>query len=376
MTAQLVSTSDGHYLWSEAWDRSAADLLSIEQEIAQAIVNKLRVDSEPESREGFFSQARNPESHTLYLKGRYFWNQRTPEALRSAVACLKEAVEIDPSWPLAWAGLADAHAVMATYNYAAPAASMKAARASALKALSIDANSGEAMTCLAFVRAVHDWEWEEAGDLYRRAIACSPSYATAHHWYGSDYLAVLGRFEEAIEEVETAIRLDPLSTILRDSKGLVLLIAGRYDEAIEVFRALLKQDPTSAKAWSALARLHSLTRRYDEAFPMFEKAIALAGNSPKVLGAFGQTLAWAGQTERAREILQLVERLAQTQYVGHSTFALIHLGLGERARALDHLERGVEEREMSALWLNVHPAWDELRSDPACRAILKRARLS
>jgi TolB-like protein/Tfp pilus assembly protein PilF len=369
MTAQLIDTSDGHYLWSEAWDRAASDLLAIEQEIARAIVAKLSVDLEPSSA---FPPSRDAEAHTLYLKGRFQLNKRSPASLRFAVEYFKQAAGKDPEWPLAWAGLADAYALLATYGVCPAAPMMSAAKDAAQRALTLDPTRAEAFTCLAFVRGSYEWKWQESEDLYRRAIELNPGYAVAHHWYGSDCLGAQGRLEEASAELEIAISLDPLSSILLDGKGFLLMLARRFDEACQVYTDLLQYDPEFYKSWGSLGRMYTQMGRYSEAIEMFQKARSMAGDYPRILGALGQTFGLAGQPDKARELLAHLEIMSKSELVGGTTFALIHLGLGEREAALQRLEAAVEEREISVVWLKSHPAWDALRSEPRLEALLER----
>ncbi|MBV9084144.1 MAG: tetratricopeptide repeat protein [Acidobacteriaceae bacterium] len=375
MTAQLINVANRHYLWSEAWDRAAVDWLVIEQEIAQAIAEKLRVDGRLPRDTAPQRTTVDPETQTLYLKGRFQWNKRTLEGLRAAEAYFRKAADRDPDFPLAWAGLADTYAVMATFSMAPPAATMAAAKDAAERALALDASSSDAVTCLAFVRGEYDWEWQEAGELYRRAISLNPGYMTAHQWYGGDYLAVLGRFEEAIRELETAIRLDPLSSIVLNTRALVSMVAGDYEDAHRRYQDLVEHDPWFFMGWSALGRLYAQMSEYDLAIEMFQKARAMAGDFPKILGALGQTLGLAGRTHEARGVLRFLDRVSQTQYVGGTSFALVHLGLGEHDEALSRLERSVEQRELAIVWLKVHPAWDALRSEPRFNSILQRVGL-
>jgi serine/threonine-protein kinase len=376
MTAQLINAADGHFLWSEAWDRAASDLLSIEQEIAGAIAAKLRVGGPQAERSASVRKALHPEAHTLYLKGRFHWNKRDPEGLRLAVEYFRLATEREPSWALAWAGLADSYAVLATYNVGAPGPSIVAAREAAQHALALDPNLAEAITCLAFASSAYDWNWHEGEQLYQRAISLSPSYVTAHHWYGSDFLALFGRMDEAIEHLDEAVRLDPLSSIVLDTRAFLSMIAGRYEDAEHRLQEILQLDPFFAKSWSGLGRLYTEMGEYRKAIEMLERARSLAGDFPKTLGALGQALGLAGKTEQAREVLALLERKSQTQYVGHTTIALVHLGLGEREAALDHVERAVEERELSTMWLKAHPVWATLRPESRLQRLLVRMGLA
>jgi TolB-like protein/tetratricopeptide (TPR) repeat protein len=374
MTAQLVDTADGRYLWSEAWDRAPVDLLSIEQEIAQAIVDKLRVSLGDQKLERHSSHVVDTESHNLYLKGRFHWNKRTREGLRLALTYFERAAARTPTWDLAWAGLADVH-VIAAYDEA-PAEALLAARKAAKKALALNPGQAEAITALAFVQAAYDWDWQEVGELYREAIALNPGYATAHHWYGVDYLALLGRLKEAAVEVDIAVTLDPLSSITLTSRALVSMLAGRHEEAHRQYEELLQHDPSFFKAWSALGRLSTQMGDYRQAVQMLEKARSIAGDVPNILGALGQTFALAGQPERALELLTVLENISKTEQVASAPIALIHLGLGDRDCAVQRLEHAAEAHELSVMGLKVHPAWDPLRSEPRFQAILRRIRLA
>lgn len=374
MTAQLIDAGDEHYLWSEAWDRSASDLLLIEQEIAGAIAQKLRVGADQNLSTASSPARRDAESHTLYLKGRFHLNKRTPEGLQAAVKHFQQASKADEKSALAWAGLADAHALIAAYAIAEPAKTIAAARDAAETAIALDANLAEPVTCLAFVRG-YEWKWREAGELYRKSIALNPGYATAHHWYATDYLVKLGFVQLAITELDKAIALDPLSSIKLEGRAYLSMIAGDFDDARRRYEELLEHDRWFYMAWSSLGRLHTQTGEYKKAVEMYEMARSIAGDFPKILGALGQTLALAGRQDEARALLELLQTTSETQYVGHATFALIHLGLGEVDAALQRLEHTVQAHELSATGLNIHPAWDAIRADPRFQALIKRVGL-
>lgn len=374
MTAQLIDTGTEQYLWSEAWDRSASDLLLIEQEIAAAIAQKLQVGGEKQGGVAIQPARRDTESHTLYLKGRFHLNKRSQEGFEAALKCFEQAAQEDKQSALVWAGLAEAHALMATYGIAEPKKAMPAAKEAAEIAIGLDASLAEPLTCLAFVQG-YDWKWQEAGELYRKAIDLNPSYSTAHHWYATDYLVKLGFVEEAIVEVDTAIALDPLSSIKLEGRAYLSMIAGDVEDARRRFEELLEHDRWFYMAWSSLGRLYTTTGEYKKAIQMYEMARSIAGDFPKILGGLGQTLGMAGRREEARALLHLLQTTSQTRYVGNATFALIHLGLGETDLALERLGRMVEAHEISAAGLNVHPAWDALRADPRFHALLRQVGL-
>ncbi len=374
MTAQLIDTTDEHYLWSEAWDRSASDLLLIELEIAGVIVQKLRMDEGESVTREIASPKSDSEVHALYLKGRFHLNKRSPEGLQAAVKYFERAVTADAKSALAWAGLADAHALIATYGITRPTNAILAAENAAKNAIALDATLAEPFTSLAFVRG-YEWKWREAGDLYRQSIALNPGYATAHHWYASDYLVRLGRIGEAIVELDKAIALDPLSSIKLEGRAYLSMVGKDFDDAKRRYEELLEHDRWFYMAWSSLGRLYTHLREYEKAIEMYQTARSIAGDFPKILGALGQTLALAGRCNEARAVLASLHATSETQYVGHATFALIHLGLGELDLALRRLQQSVDAHEISATGLNIHPAWDALRPDSRFQALVKQVGL-
>ncbi len=374
MTAQLIDAADEHYLWSEAWDRSASDLLLIEQEIAEAIVGKLRMNAAGDTGPAIVSRRPDAEAQTLYLKGRFHLNKRSPEGLQTAVRYFEQATAADEQSGLAWAGLADAHALIATYGIVEPTSAMLAAEKAAETAIALNPTLAEPFTCLAFVRG-YEWKWRKAEELYRQSIALNPGYATAHHWYASDYLVKLGRVEEATSELDQAIALDPLSSIKLEGRAYLSMVAGNLDDARRRFEELLEHDRWFYMAWSSLGRLYTQTREYEKAIEMYEMARSIAGDFPKILGALGQTLGLAGHRDQAQALLQSLHALSERQYVGNSTFALIHLGLGEFDLALGRLQLAVDAHELSVTGLKIHPAWDALHPDPRFQLLLKQVGL-
>ncbi len=365
LLAQLIDTSSGEYVWSESYDRRIADIFDIEQEISAAIVRALQIQIGVCRR-----PTANPEVYGLYLKGRYHWNKRTDDGLRRAVEHFRAALALEPEFALGYAGLADAYILLADYSADSSSSVVGCARSAAKKALSIDPTLGEAETSLALITSVHDWEWESAGEHYRRAMELNPSYVTAYHWYGLDYCALLGRFAEAHRAAEIAIQLDPLTSIVRESTGHLYLLERNFVRAEEEYRELIAFDPLFYKAWSSLGRVMFFQGRYDEALEMLLKARSLAGNVPSLLGALGQTYAQCGQPEKARAILAEMDEMAQWRFVPMLARAVIHLGLGDEEAALDHLNIAYGQRELPLANLGIHPLWDPLRKHAAFKELL------
>jgi serine/threonine-protein kinase len=261
---------------------------------------------------------------------------------------------------------------MTAYGFVRPDEVMPVARAAAEQAIRFDPDSAEAHKSLAWIRSHYDWCWEEAGDLYRRALTLSPGYSEARHWYAVDYLTMLGRFDEAIPHLQIACDLDPLSLVNREGKGYLLMLARRNEQAIVQYKSLLEFDPSFYKAYSGYGRVLLQCGRYDEAVQMFLQARTLASDVPNILGALGQAYALNGQQDRARATLAELENLAGTRYAPRVAFAMIHLGLGEYDNALNALESSADRHDLSLSALNVHPAYDPLRASARFRRLLER----
>ena len=382
ITAQLIDAASGYYLWSEAWDRSAPDVFAIEEELARAIVNTLRVRLLPEPPERLTSPATNIDCYSLYLKGRYHWNKRSADGLRLGLRCFEEAIAIDPNWALGWAGLGDSYAVLADYGLLSQEAAVPAANRAAERATELDPTLAEAYTTLGLLRSRYGWKWDEAGAFFRKAIDLNPGYATARHWYALDYLAMLGRLDEALVQIDVAISLDPLSAIAQEGRGLVFMLRGAFREAVQQYEALVEFDPTFYKGLSGLGRVYVQMDDYPKAIELYRKAMELGGEIPNILGALAQAHALNGESDRAREILHRLHEMdaagrrtgaaPATPSVPASCFAIAHLGLGEYELALEWLERGVDARQMALTSLKVHPVYDPLRRDPRFDVLLHR----
>jgi TolB-like protein/Flp pilus assembly protein TadD len=377
VTAQLIDTANSCYLWSEAYDRELFDLLQIQDEISRAIVGTLRLRlAERLAFPAVRRSAYDFEAHNLYLKGRFEWSQRTPEGLRNSVAYFQQAIDIEPGFALGWAGLADAYTLLAEYGVSSSEVSMPQAKHAALQAIELEPTLGEAWSSLAQVLDGYEWEREEAAQCYLKGISLNPGYATVHHWYGVDHLAMQGRFDEAETEMQMARLLDPWSTAIIESQAFLQVLRGKNDEAIRLYREALAIDPKFYKAWTSIGRALIQKGEYGEAIEMIRKGRSLAGGVPSMLGALGQAYALAGQTGKAREILEELRKSATERFVPTMPSAIVHLGLGEIDLALDVLEKACEKRETPLNALKVHPLYDPLRGNRRFEALLRRVRLA
>jgi serine/threonine-protein kinase len=374
---ELVDAADGTRLWGERFDRPAADLMTVEEEISQEICSHLRVELSGTDRERLARRAtESPEAHQLYLKGRHVWSRwKTPEGMKTAIGFFERALELDPLYARAFAGLADSYSVLGNVKALPPGEAYPKAKTAAMQGLAVDDGLAELHTSLGFIQRMWEWNWEAAEASYRRAIELNPGYATAHRWYGG-LLSGLARPDEAIPVSRRALELDPLSLIIHTAVGDVLFYARRYDEAIALYRATLEVDPDFLPGHTDLARALELAGRYDEAIEEFQRAAALVPKGPpEPSSGLAHVYARMGRHDEARAIVAQLLELSRTRYVSPYGIASIHACLGDTAAALDWLERAYDEHDQTLVWVKVHPRLDGLRQEPRFLRLLERMRL-
>jgi serine/threonine-protein kinase len=370
--AQLIDTRSGAYLWSEGFDRGTHDVLAIQEEIARAIVNTLRLALDFARVTITPTKKLNVECYNLCLQARFHARSRTSAGLRKSLECYERAIERDPGSSPAHVGLADTYSLLADYGVMHPKDAMPRAEAAGQTALELDPNSAEANSALAYIRSLFDWKWQEAEVLYRRAIALNPGSSKSRHWFSIDFLALLSRFDEAELEIQLARELDPLSVIIHEGSPYLRLLRHDYEGALREFQQVADLDASFYKAYSGMGRVFSLIGRYDEAVVMLKEALRVAGDIPNIRGALGQTLALAGRRDEAMQCLDELHAAARTRYVPSTCFAILHLGLGECDQSIDWLERACDQHELPITMLKVHPVYDPLRSHPRFNPILAR----
>ena len=317
----------------------------------------------------------NPEAYVSNLKGRYFWNKRTADGLKTAVAYFDQAIENDPTYARAYAGLADSYALMGDWQYGvlAPKEALPRAEAAAIKALELDSTLGEAHTSLAFTLDGFDWDWGSAEREFKRALELNPGYATAHHWYAW-HLALVGRNAEAIAEMKRAQNLDPLSLIISADLAELLVIAHSYDESIEQSRKTIEMDPNFALAHNQLAQVYIQKEMYSEAISELEKAVRLSGGSPICTANLARAYAASGRRNEALKLLSDLKEGSNPVYSRATEIAMVYAALGDKNQAMSWLEKGYEERFNPGVLLR--PGFDPLRSDPRFQDILRRLGLN
>jgi serine/threonine-protein kinase len=372
ISAELVDVRDNKLLWGEQYDRKMSDLLATQREISREIVEKLKLKVSGEEKGLAKNYTENNEAYELYLKGRFYWNKRTAEALKKSIEYFNQAIEKDPGFALAYAGLADCYDIPA--NRLPPREAMPRAKAATMRALELDEKLAEAHTSLARVLAAYEWDWTSAEKEYKRAIELNPHYAIAHQWYGG-WFEAMGRHNEANDERKRALELDPLSSIVNFEWGVAFFYARDYDRAIEQFQKTLELDQNFPPAKYFLAQTYMQKGMYDKAIAGFKEAIPLMSNDVTGTASLGHVYALSGKKSDARTVIEELKQLSGHQYVPATSIALVYAGLGEKDQAFAWLEKGYEEHAFQMQWLKVDPRWDNLRSDPRFADLVRRVGL-
>ena len=344
VSVQLINALTDAHLWADTYDRKLTDIFAVESDIAKTIAETLQAKLTGSEKSAIAkAPTENTEAYEFYLKGRFFWNKRTGQNLNKAVDYFNQAIAADPEYALAYVGLADAYVLMPFYGAAAPQECYPQAQAAAKKALALDDALAEAHTSLAYVLHVYDLDFDGSMREFERAIELNPNYATAHHWYGIELLAPLGRFDEAIHEVKRGLELDPLSLPINGALGRTYYLARRYDEAIKQLRKTAEIDPgfyyTHWNLGSALAAKGAIGAGIEE----YQKARAL-NDDPFALALLARAYAFSGNRMEAEKILNQLKEISKERYVSAYSFALVSLGLGNKEETLRWLEKGYEDR--------------------------------
>jgi len=372
ISAQLIEASTDHHLWAASYDRDLRNVLSTQEEVTRAIVSEVRVKLTAQE------QARlanthpiNPEAFQLWLKGRYYWYKLNPEGLQKAIEYFQQALEKDPAYAPAYAGLADSYNLLAFFNVFPPREVMPKAKAAAVKALELDDNLAEAHVSLGWAGFTYDLDWPAAGKHFERALVLNPAYPLAHSYY-SLYLTALGRSAEGLTEAKRALELDPVSPAILHYVVVQLYLARRFDEAIEQCRKTLELDPSFTPVHVTLAEVYSAKGMYREALAEYEEFSALSGGSPRSTAFVGYAHARLGQRSQALRVLDQLRTASKQRYVPALSFAIVYVGLGEKEQAFLWLEKAYDERTNSLAYLNVQATWDPLRSDPRFADLVRR----
>jgi TolB-like protein/Flp pilus assembly protein TadD len=362
VTAHLVDAASGNYLWSESFDRKNANIFAVQEEIAQAVFQRLqagltRADASRNPTE-------NLAAYNFYLQGRYHLSQRTEEGLRKAIEFFDKVIAEDPRYAQAYSGLADAYELLGHYGVLAPADVWTKAASNAAWAVLQNENSAEAHTSLAHVKATQDWDWLAAEQEFKRAIELDSRYATAHHWYAVSCLAPLGRLTEALDEIMLAQALDPISLIIARDLAVVYYYERDFEAALDQCDHTIELNPHFAPAYWTLGLIQEQMGDFDESLAAFQRAIQLTPNSPRMRAGLARSLAMCGKHKEALQILKELQTLSEKRYVSPFELASVYFAQGQADTGFEWLKKAFQDRCFELISINVDPRFDSIKSDP------------
>lgn len=362
LQTELVDVASGSQLWGQRYDQKLADISGLQHRLSQDIADRLRVTVSGDEQQKMQRRYQSSAAYELYLKGRYFWGKRTKAGLDQGIQYFQQAIAVDPSFALAYAGLADCYNLLDDWGQTAPRDSFPKARAAAEKAIALDDSLAEAHVSLAMVRGAYDWDWNGSEQEFKRAIQLNPNYPTAHQWYGMT-LASLHRYAEAEAEVKRARELDPLSPIVNMAVAEVYAWEGKHDEAIAQYKRVLELDPTFCGAYGNLAESYARRQMFDQARDVSEKKAILQGET-KFAAEIHRAYAQSGYRGLLEAELKDDLEEQKKNYVNPVGIAAGYAELGDSEQALLWLERGYQAHASGMQYLAVTSAFDSLRSDP------------
>ncbi|HEX6715771.1 MAG TPA: winged helix-turn-helix domain-containing protein [Pyrinomonadaceae bacterium] len=374
VSVQLISVTSGLTLWATKFDENFTNIFAIQDSISEQVVRSLELKlSGDEQRQLAKSYTDNAEAFQLYIKGRYFWNQRSIEGIKKGLEYAQQAIAIDPTYAPAYIGLADSYNLLgAQHSVLPPRESFPKARAAVLRALEIDEQLAEAYASLAFINWGFEWDWSTAERNFLKAIALKPNYPTAHHWYG-ELLVTAGKFDEGLVQLRMAQELDPLSLAINVDLAAAFYFAREYDRSENQLENLLDLNAGFIRARVMLGKVWEQKREYTKALEMLRSAVELSREDPVTLSALARTLARAGQRDEAKRIVNdLQQQSRKGHYVSAGNIATIYIALDEKELAFDWLECAFENKDIQLIWLKVNPVFDPLRFDHRFTKLVER----
>jgi TolB-like protein/DNA-binding winged helix-turn-helix (wHTH) protein/Tfp pilus assembly protein PilF len=371
--AQLIRAATDEHIWADEYQREYRSALVIEDDLARNIAEQIEISLTPQERVNLASTHHvDPETHEDYLKGRYYFNQRTQDALQKSIGYFQQAIARDPSYALAYSGMADAYAMLGFRGSVPSKDTLSQAKAAAWKAIQLDDTLAEPHASLAFIAETHEWDWATAQREYKRTLELNPGDARAHHWYAG-YLMYVGRFEEGIEEAKRARELDPLSLPINNALAGRLLVAGRYSEAQDQVHKTLQLDPNFAPAHQTLGWVYLNTGKQREAIPEFQRALQLSGTDNDFVLDLGFAYASTGNRAEARRILARLKRLHQRGLAPSGSIGILYGALGDLDEAFAWLDKAVDERDPELTYVKVPGRrFEPLRHDPRFQQLVLR----
>ena len=374
VSVQFIRVADGVTLWAAKFDEQFTNILSIQDSISEQVAGALAIKiSGEEQRQLRKSYTASSEAFQHFIRGRYFWNQRTLEGLRKSISSAEQAIAVDPTYAPAYVGLADAYNLLAGHGGLAPRETFPKARAAAMSALEIDPSLAETYASLAFINYRFDWRFDEAEQNFQKAIQLKPNYSTAHHWYG-EALASAGRFEESLTALVRSQEFDPLSLPISTDLAQTFYFSRRYEECENQLHKTLEMDPHFIRAHIVLGAALEQMGRYDEALESLTHAVELSKNNSFAVSGLGHLYASMGKKSAAKDMLRLLRQQSNEHYSSPYNIAVVYAGLGDKDNALTYLEQAVEARDVWLVWLPVTPRFELLHDDERFGKLLARVR--
>ncbi len=376
--AELVDIQDGSQIWGGQYHRKLEDLFTIEQQISQEICDHLRVRLNDEEKKRLVKRyTENADAYKSYLRGRYYWNQRTAKGLKKAIECFEEAIRLDNSYALAYAGLADCYCLLSIFSAFPSTAALPRAKDAALKALELDDGLAEAHTSLAAALVWYDWNWGRSEAEFKRAIELNPAYSVAHHWYGSVLLCAQSRHDEALAEELRALEIEPLSLVINANLGFICYQDHRFEQAYKYLCSALEIDENFTYGRFFLGLTYAQQGKFEEAITEVKRAIELTGGRGALtLAALGYVMAIAGKPDEAQKILAQLQTNPPNRDLSPFYLALVHAGLGNIDDAIARLGEACDERYPWVVWMKTEPMFDGLRGEEHFGRLVRRIGLS
>jgi TolB-like protein/Tfp pilus assembly protein PilF len=374
ISVALIRASEQTSLWTEAYDRDLRDVLKLQVDVAETVAKEIAVKVSDGERDRLARTSPvDPQAYSAYLRGRYFWNRRTPDSLKKAVHCFEEAIARDPGYAPAHAGLADCYALLSSIHVGSivPTDGMPKAISAANRALQIDPMLADAQASLGQARLWYEWNWPAAEQCFKRALELNPAYAPARQWY-SAYLQMINRIDDALLELRRALELDPLSLVIRSALQATLYLERQYETVIEESKKTLELDPTFVLTYFNLGRAYTQMKMHRQAISELTKAHELSGESPAMTMQLGYAYAMAGKKAEAEKMLAALAKVARKHYVPAFYSAAIYAGLRDRKHALEWLRKAHDERCDYLVFLPKEPAADPVRDAPGFAELVPR----
>jgi TolB-like protein/DNA-binding winged helix-turn-helix (wHTH) protein/Tfp pilus assembly protein PilF len=373
ITTQLIRVKDQSHLWAADYDRQLEDVVRVQDDVAMAVAKEIQPRLMPQQHSNLSSsRVVNPVAYEAYLRGRFFWNQRTEDGFRKALAYFEAALAEDSNYAPAYAGLADTYMLLGGYQFEPQDETMPKAKEAALRAIQIDGGLAEPYVSLGLIYLQYEYNWGESGKSFRRAIELNPNYSVAHHFY-AEYLFAMGQTDEAISEFHKAQELDPLSLVIETDLANRLCLAGRFDEGMRRFQEVLDIDPNFILAHLYRSQAYVLQKNYPDALVEIEKARSFSANRPYVIRLMGVIYAFEGKREKALEIVDELKERSKHTHVDPGNFADIYAALGDRDQALAYLQKAYEVHSPFISGLKDNWIYEPIRSDPRFAELVRKA---